>query len=118
MFANNDEGVSQAVLVDGEGRLKVSSKPANYPDIIGDITAVQSTISTPVAGGTVEGDVSRASNVMVFCTGVFSGVNVTFEGSLETSGDTNWFGLQAVRSNANTVETATGALSAQPVYGW
>ena len=118
MFANNDEGVSQAVLVDGEGRLKVSSKPANYPDIIGDITAVQASISTPVAGGTVEGDVSRASNVMAFCTGTFSGVNVTFEGSLETSGDTNWFGLQAVRSNANTVETATGSLSAQPVYGW
>lgn len=118
MYANNDEGVSQAVLVDGEGRLKVSSKPANYPDIIGDITAVQATISTPVAGGTVEGDVSRASNVMAFCTGTFSGVNVTFEGSLETSGDTNWFGLQAVRSNANTVETATGALSAQPAYGW
>ena len=50
MFANNDEGVSKAVLVDGEGRLKVSSKPANYPDIIGDITAVQAAISTPVAG--------------------------------------------------------------------
>ena len=118
MYANNDSGESKAVLVDSEGRLKVSSKPANYPDIIGDITAVQASISTPVAGGTVEGDVSRASNVMAFCTGTFSGVNVTFEGSLETSGDTNWFGLQAVRSNANTVETATGALSAQPVYGW
>lgn len=118
MYANNDDGASQAVLVDSEGRLKVSSKPANYPEITGDITAVQAAISTPVAGGTVEGDVSRASNVMAFCTGAFSGVNVTFEGSLETSGDTNWFGLQAVRSNANTVETATGALSAQPVYGW
>ena len=118
MFANNDNGVSQALGVDVEGRLKVSSKPANYPEIIGDITGVQASISTPVAGGTVEGDVSRASNVMAFCTGTFSGVNVTFEGSLETSGDTNWFGLQAVRSNANTVETATGALSAQPVYGW
>lgn len=118
MYANNDEGVSQAVLVDSEGRLKVSSKPANYPDITGDITAVQAIIGTPVTGGTVEGDVSRASNIMAFCTGTFSGVNVAFEGSLETSGDGNWFGLQAVRSNANTVETATGALSAQPIYGW
>lgn len=118
MYANNDEGASKALRVDGEGRLKVSSKPADYPDITGDITAIQPSINTPVAGGTVEGDVSRASNVMAFCTGTFSGVNVTFEGSLETSGDTNWFGLQAVRSNANTVETATGALSAQPVYGW
>ena len=118
MYANDDSGESKAVLVDGEGRLKVSSKPANYPDIKGDITAIQGSINTPVAGGTVEGDVSRASNVMAFCTGTFSGVNVTFEGSLATSGDNNWFGLQAVRSNANIVETATGTLSAQPAYGW
>ncbi len=118
MYANDDSGESKAVLVDSEGRLKVSSKPANYPDITGDITAIQASINTPVAGGTVEGDVSRASNVMAFCTGTFSGVNVTFEGSLETSGDTNWFGLQAVRSNANIVETTTGALSAQTAYGW
>lgn len=104
--------------MDEEGRLKVSSKPASYPDITGDITAVQATIGTPVAGGTVSGDVSRASNVMAFCTGTFSTVNVTFEGSLEASGDTNWFGLQAVRTNANTIETATGNLSAQPAYGW
>lgn len=104
--------------MDEEGRLKVASKPASYPDITGDITAVQATIGTPVAGGTVAGDVSRASNVMMFCTGTFSTVNVTFEGSLEATGDTNWFGIQAVRSNANTIETATGNLSAQPIYGW
>lgn len=103
---------------DEEGRLKVSAKPASYPDITGNITAVQATIGTPVAGGTVEGDVSRASNVMALCNGTFSTVNCTFEGSLEASGDTNWFGIQAVRSNANTIETATGNLSAQPVYGW
>lgn len=104
--------------LDEEGRLKVSSKPASYPDITGAITAVQATIGTPVAGGTVEGDVSRSSNVMAFCTGTFSTVNCTFEGSLEPSGNTNWFGIQAVRSNANTIELATGNLSAQPAYAW
>lgn len=104
--------------MDEEGRLKVASKPASYPDITGDITAIQATIGTPVAGGTVAGDVSRASNIMAFCTGTFAGVNVTFEGSIEAAGDTNWFGIQAVRSNANTIETATGVLGAQPVYGW
>lgn len=103
---------------DEEGRLKVSSKPASYPDITGNITAIQATIGTPVAGGTVAGDVSRASNVMMFCTGTFSTVNCTFEGSLEDTGDTNWFAIQAVRSNANTIETATGNLSAQPAYAW
>ncbi len=104
--------------MDEEGRLKVSAKPASYADITGDITAIQATIGTPVLGGTVSGDVSRASNIMAFCTGTFAGVNCTFEGSLEATGDTNWFGIQAVRSNANTIETATGALSAAPAYAW
>lgn len=112
------DGDYSLLKVDEEGRLKVSSKPASYPDITGDITAVQATIGTPVAGGTVEGDVSRASNVMMFCTGTFSTVNCTFEGSLEASGNTNWFAIQAVRSNANTIETTTGNLSAQPAYAW
>jgi hypothetical protein len=116
--STSNDGDYANIKTDEEGRLKVSSKPASYPDITGDITAVQATIGTPVAGGTVSGDVSRASNVMAFCTGTFSTVNVTFEGSLEAAGDTNWFGIQAVRSNANTIETATGNLSAQPVYGW
>lgn len=113
-----DNGDYTILKMDEDGRLKVSSKAASYPDITGSITAVQAAIGTPVAGGTVGGDVSRASNVMAFCTGTFSGVNVTFEGSLEATGDANWFGLQAVRSNANTIETATGVLSAQPAYGW
>lgn len=116
--STSDDGDYTILKIDEEGRLKVSSKPASYPDITGDITAIQATIGTPVAGGTVEGDVSRASNVMVFCTGTFAGVNCTFEGSLEASGATNWFAVQAVRSNANTIELTTGALSAQPAYAW
>ena len=111
------DGDYTILKLDEQGRLKVSSKPASYPDITGSITSIQATIGTPVAGGTVIGDVSRASNVMMFCTGTFAGVNVSFEGSLEDTGE-NWFGVQAVRSNANTIETATGALSAMPVYAW
>lgn len=113
-----DDGDYTVLKLDEQGRLKVSSKPASYPDITGDITAIQATIGTPVAGGTVSGDVSRASNIMAFCTGTFSAINCTFEGSLEESGNTNWFGIQAIRTNANTIETATGNLSAQPAYGW
>lgn len=112
------DGDYTLLKVDEEGRLKVGSKPASYPDITGDITATQPAIGTPVAGGTVEGDVSRASNLMIFCTGTFSTVNCTFEGSLESSGATNWFAIQAVRSNANTIELTTGNLSAQPAYAW
>ncbi len=112
------DGDYTLLKVDEEGRLKVGSKPASYPDITGDITTTQPVISTPVAGGTVEGDVSRASNLMIFCTGTFSTINCTFEGSLEASGASNWFAVQAVRSNANTIELTTGNLSAQPAYAW
>jgi len=111
------DGDYSVLKLDEQGRLKVSSKPASFADVTGSITAIQATIGTPVAGATVIGDVSRASNVMMFCTGTFAGVNVSFEGSLEATGE-SWFGIQAVRSNANTIETATGALSAQPVYAW
>ena len=112
-----NDGDYTILKLDEEGRLKVASKPASYADVTGDITAIQATIATPVAGGTVIADVSRASNVMMFCTGTFSTVNVTFEGSLDAAGE-NWFGVQAVRSNANTIETATGNLSAAPAYAW
>lgn len=116
--STDTDGDYTLLKIDEEGRLKVATKPASYPDITGDITAVQATIGTPVAGGTVSGDVSRSSNVMAFCTGTFSTINCTFEGSLEATGDANWFGVQAVRSNANTIETTTGNLSAQPAYSW
>ena len=112
------DGDYTLLKIDEEGRLKVSTKPASYPDITGDITTTQPVIGTPVAGGTVEGDVSRASNIMAFCTGTFSTVNCTFEGSLEATGASNWFGIQAIRTNANIIETTTGNLSAQPAYGW
>lgn len=116
--ATANDGDYTVLKLDEQGRLKVSSKPASYPDITGDITTTQPVISTPVAGGTVEGDVSRSSNIMAFCTGTFSTVNCTFEGSLEATGASNWFSIQAIRTNANTIETTTGNLSAQPAYGW
>lgn len=113
-----NDGDYTVLKLDEKGRLKVSSNPASYADVTGSITTTQPLISTPVVGGTVSGDVSRASNVMMFCTGTYSTVNCTFEGSLEATGETNWFAVQAVRSNANTIETATGNLSAQPIYAW
>jgi hypothetical protein len=57
---------------------------------------------------------------MVYVAGTFAGVNFTFEGSLNSTNGTdgNWFGIQAVRSNANTIETTSGVLGAAPAYGW
>jgi hypothetical protein len=106
------DGQYTTLKQDEAGRLKVASQPAGYPLISGNITAV---------AGQVACDVTRASNVMLMLTGAaLSGHNATFEGALDSTNGTdgNWFGIQAVRSNANLIETATGALSATPAYAW
>lgn len=107
-----DNGDYTVLKLDEVGRLKVASQPAGYPLITGDITAVS---------GTVSANVTRTSNIMVHmvATGL-SGHAAVFEGSLNSSDGTDgaWFTVQAVRSNANTVETATGTLAATPTYGW
>ena len=48
------------------------------------------------------------------------GHNATFEFSNNSTNGTdgNWYGIQVVRTNANTVETATGVLAATPAYAW
>lgn len=51
--ATAGDGDYTVLKLDEQGRLKVSSKPASYADITGNITAIQATIGTPVAGGTV-----------------------------------------------------------------
>lgn len=88
------------------GRLKVSAEPASQDFVTGNITA---------NGQTVQMDTSRTSNITIYCTGTFSTINCAFEGSLD---GTNWFSVQAIRSNANTIETSTGNLSAAPAYAW
>lgn len=97
--------------MDEEGRLKVASKPASYAATTGNVIA--STTAIPI-------NTDRFSNLMIHCTGTFAGVNCTFEGSLNSTDGTdgNWFAVQAIRSNANTIETTTGVLSAAPAYAW
>lgn len=121
LTAKLDDGTRQelsAVLRDSVPRLRTTNMPAMYDDVTGDITAIQAAIGTPVAGGTVVCPTDTASNVMFFCTGTFVGINCTFEGSLEATGETNWFGIQVARTNAATVEVTTGVLGAQPGYSW
>lgn len=60
--------------------------------------------------------VNGLSNVGMFM--VFAGVtgaNFTFEASLD---NVNWFTIAALRTNNTALESATGALSATPAYGW
>ncbi len=105
------DGDYTALKCDEAGRLKVAVQPGGYPLSTGNITSATSTVPVNVA---------RVSNVMVYVAGTFAGVNFTFEGSLNSTDGTNgnWFGIQAVRTNANTIETTSGVLGAAPAYGW
>lgn len=101
------DGDVHPLVFEETGRLKV----ATYP---GSVSTYSDTITSN--GDTVALDVSRYSNLVIFCTGTFSTVNCAFEASID--GGTTWFAVQAIRSNANTIETTTGNLSATPAYSW
>lgn len=98
-------------LINAVGRLKTSTEPSLQDGVVDTITS---------NGDTVVMDVSRTSNVALHCYGTFSTINVTFEASLNSTNGTdgNWFTIQMVRTNANTIETTSGNLSAAPAYGW
>jgi hypothetical protein len=105
------DGDLNILNMDEEGRLKVASKPASYAATVGNVTSATSTVPC---------NAERFSNLMIHCTGTFAGANCTFEGSLNSTNgvDGNWFAVQAIRSNANTIETVTGVLAAAPAYAW
>lgn len=100
-------GERHPFVINEMGRLKVAGMPGTIVPTTGSITA---------SGQSVQCTVTMASNVMCYVTGTFAGHNCTFEGSID--GGTAWFAIQAVRSNANTIELVTGALSAAPAYAW
>jgi hypothetical protein len=98
--------------VNAVGRLKVATQPGLYDLVTGNITANAQTVFCQV---------DRASNVMLHVVATsLVGHNATFEGSLDSTNGTDgaWFGIQVVRSNANTIETTTGVLAATPAYAW
>jgi hypothetical protein len=106
------DGDYSPLQVNEVGRLKVSAQPGLYALVTGNITANSQTVFCQV---------DRASNVMLHMVAAsLVGHNVTFEGSINSTNGTDgaWFGIQAVRSNANTIETATGVLAATPAYAW
>ncbi len=92
---------------DEEGRLKVSSKTASFADTTGNTAAVAAVVVC---------DVKRASNVTVHVKGgtvAATGHNYAFEASSDSTNGTDgtWYAIQVARTNANTVETATGTLA-------
>lgn len=110
--STSDDGDYTLLKMDEEGRLKVATKPASFAIVTGNITT---------STGTVSANVSRASNVMISMVATsLVGHNVTFEGSIDSTDGTdgNWFGIQVIRSNANTIELTSGVLAATPAYAW
>lgn len=107
------ESLDTKIQVNEDDRIKVASSPTIYEVLKQNITA---------SGQTFPIDVTTVSNIMVHCrvNPSVAGHNSTFEGSLNSTNgvDGNWFTVQAVRSNANTIETATGVLAATPAYCW
>ena len=114
------DGALHPFVFNEAGRLKTAGAPAYYDPVVMAVSAVQAAANTPVANATAFAEVSQISNIMAYVTGTFAAMNCIFEGSLDSTNGTDgtWFGIQAVRSNANTVETTTGSLSAAPVYAW
>lgn len=106
------DGDYSGLNMDETGRLKVATQPGSIPALVQAITANAQTV--PI-------NVERASNITISMVGTsLVGHNATFEYSNNSTNGTdgNWYVIQVVRSNANTVETATGVLAATPVYGW
>lgn len=125
LMATRHDDDTIAVAADGDwsllhtdeaGRLKVATQPGSVPLAQGTLTttaaAATGLVGGAVAGvaGTIAYKVGRISNLMLHVknTGTASLAAGTFvwEGSLDSTNgaDGTWFGLQAVRSNANTIE--------------
>lgn len=114
----DNDGDYTPFKMDEEGRLKVATKSASFGIISGTINVNGGTslIAPLTAGSFLTADVSRCSNVMIQQLSVattLAGYNIQFEGSINSTNgnDGTWVVLQAVRSNANTVETTTGVLT-------
>ena len=107
-----DNGDYTALKLDEAGRLKVATQPASVPPVTGSITA---------NGGAVAIECKRFANISISMVATsLVGHNASFQCSNNSTDGTNgtWYAVQAVRSNANTVEIATGALTATPAYMW
>jgi hypothetical protein len=95
------EGEVAGLSLNTDGRLRVASKPGYFDPNSANLTVVGQSLSV---------DVTDASNIMFHVkntgTVTLAAGTYIFEGSLDSTDGVNgtWFGIQAVRSNANTIE--------------
>lgn len=103
----------RTIVQNGVHTPRLFIEPALQDAVTGDVTANAQTVVM---------NVERVSNVVahVVASGL-SGHTVAFEASINSTdgANGNWFTVQGVRSNANTIETGiTSAISATPAYSW
>lgn len=113
------DGAVASLSLDSGGRLRTANKTSSYPVVSQALIAVNDALTV---------DVSTASSLVfhVKNTGsaTMSAGTFVFEGSLDSTNGTDgtWFGLQAARSNANTIEITATALAiaagAGTIYAW
>lgn len=116
---NLSDGQVSPLTVNADGRLRIAGKPALFPATTGVVSAVAATLIQ---------DVTDCSNVVIHVkntgTATMAAGTWVFEGSVDSTNGTDgtWFGIQAVRSNANTVETGAAnlaiAAAAGALYSW
>jgi len=113
------EGVMAALSLNPDGRLRVASKPGYFLPVEGDLVGAASTLFV---------DVTDASNIVMHVkntgTATMAAGTFVFEGSIDSTNGTDgtWFGIQAVRTNANTPEVQATNLGivagAGTTYAW
>lgn len=106
------DGDLNTLNMDEAGRLKVATQPGSVAAVTGSITAVSQQVAIQT---------NRISNLSIALVATsLVGHNSIFEVSNDstTGTDGNWKTVQAVRTDANIIETTTGVLSATPAYAW
>lgn len=113
------EGEVAGLSLNPDGRLRVASKPGFFDPNVADLTTVAQTLVV---------DVTDASNITLHIkntgTVTMAAGTFVFEGSIDSTDGTDgtWFGIQAARTNANTIETQNATLSivagAGNAYAW
>lgn len=113
------EGEVAGLSLNPDGRLRVASKPGYFDPSTADLNAV---------GNILFVDVTDASNITIHVknagTVTLAAGTFVFEGSIDSTNGTDgtWFGIQAARTNSNTIEVQNAALSiaagAGNAYAW
>lgn len=106
------DGQYTPLKMDESGRLKVAVQPGAIDAVSSAITAAGQTLAVPT---------SRVSTVSITTVAsTLVGHNAIFEVSNNSTNGVNgnWYTVQAVRTDANIIESTTGVLAATPAYGW